>query len=74
MNTPFGRYRWLRMPFGINSAPEVWQQRMHELVERLTGVEIIADDFLVCGFGDTNEAAIANHDQNLKAFLRRARE
>ena len=74
MNTPFGRYRWLRMPFGINSAPEVWQQRMHELVEGLTGVEVIADDFLVCGFGDTNEAAIANHDQNLKAFLRRARE
>ena len=60
--------------FGINSAPEVWQQRMHELVEGLTGVEVIADDFLVCGFGDTNEAAIANHDQNLKAFLRRARE
>ena len=23
-NTPFGRYRWLRMPFGISSAPEVW--------------------------------------------------
>jgi hypothetical protein len=21
-NTPFGRYRWLRMPFGISSAPE----------------------------------------------------
>ena len=20
--TPFGRYRWLRMPFGINTAPE----------------------------------------------------
>ena len=74
MNTPFGRYRWLRMPFGINSAPEVWQQRMHDLVEGLTGVEVIADDFLVCGFGDTNEAAIANHNQNLKAFLRRARE
>ena len=74
MNTPFGRYRWLRMPFAINSAPEVWQQRMHELVEGLTDVEVIADDLLVCGFGDTNEAAIANHDQNLKAFLRRARE
>ena len=49
MNTPFGRYRWLRMPFAINSAPEVWQQRMHELVEGLTGVEVIADDLLVCG-------------------------
>ena len=23
-NTPFGRYRWKRIPFGINSAPEVW--------------------------------------------------
>ena len=24
-NTPFGCYCWKRMPFGINSAPEVWQ-------------------------------------------------
>ena len=24
-NTPFGRYRWKRMPFGICSAPEVFQ-------------------------------------------------
>ena len=43
---------------------------MHELIDGLTGVEFI----LVCGFGDTNNAAAANHDQNLKAFLRRARE
>ena len=43
---------------------------MHGLVEGLTGVEFI----LVCGFGDTNNAAVANHDQNLKAFLRRERE
>ena len=26
-NTPFGRFRWLRMPFGITSAPEEWQRR-----------------------------------------------
>ena len=30
-NSPFGRYRWLRMPFGINSAPEVFQRNMHQL-------------------------------------------
>ena len=23
-NTPFGRYQYLRMPFGINSAPEIF--------------------------------------------------
>ena len=68
-NTPFGRYRWKRMPFGINSAPEVWQQRMNEIVEGLKGVKIIADDFLVCGFGDTKEEALASHDANLRCFL-----
>ena len=26
-NTPFGRFRWRRMPFGISGVPEVWQQR-----------------------------------------------
>ena len=43
-HTPFGRYRWKRMPFGISSAPEVFQRRMHELIEGLQGVEVIADD------------------------------
>ena len=32
-HTPFGCYRWCRMPFGISSAPEVFQQRMHQLIE-----------------------------------------
>ena len=73
-NTPFGRYRWLRMPFGISSAPEVWQQRMNQIVEGLQSVEVIADDFLVCGIGNTTEEALANHDLNLRAFLNRARE
>ena len=73
-NTPFGRYRWKRMSFGINSAPEVWQQRMHHLVEGLIGVEVIADDFLVCGFGENVEEALASHDANLHSFMQRARD
>ena len=59
-NTPFGRFRWLRMPFGISSAPEIWQRKMHEAIEGLQGVEVIADDFLVCGFGDTVDEAESN--------------
>ena len=50
-NTPFGRYRWNQMPFSVCSAPEVWQRTMHESVEDLEGVEMIADDFLIAGFG-----------------------
>ena len=72
-NTPFGRYRWLRMPFGINSAPEEWQRRAHEVVEGLKGVEGVADDFLCIGFGDTIEEATRDHDANLRALLERAR-
>ena len=73
-NTPFGRFRWLRMSFGISSAPEVWQRKMNGAIEGLCGVEVIADDFLVCGFGDTVLEAIKDHDQNLTAFLQRCRK
>lgn len=41
------------MPFGIRSAPEVFQRRMHELIEGMLQVEVIADDFVVVGKGDT---------------------
>ena len=71
--TPFGRYRWTRMPFGISTAPEEFQRRQHEIIEGLTGVEVIADDFLVYGSGDTLEHALADHDKNLTQFLERAR-
>ena len=63
-NTPFGRYRWLRMPLGISSAPEVWQRTMHEFVEGLQGVEVIADDFVIAGFGDSTEEAYKSLEQN----------
>ena len=73
-NTPFGRYRWLRMPFGISSAPEVWQRTMHEFVEGLQGVEVIADDFVIAGFGDTTEDAYKSLEQNERSFFTRCRE
>ena len=52
-NTPFGRYRWKRMPVGIRSAPEVFQGKIHELIEGLRGVEVIVDDFVVVGYGES---------------------
>ena len=73
-NSPFGRYRWKRMPFGINSAPEVWQRKMQEHIEGLYGVEVIADDFIVVGFGNTPEEWHADHDRNVRGFLERCRE
>ena len=72
--TPFGRYRYLRMPFGISVAPEEFECKLHEKLTGLEGVEILRDDLLVVGYGDTQEEADANHDENLRKLLDRARE
>ena len=74
-HTPFGRYRWKRMPFGICSAPKVFQCRMHELIEGLQGVEVVADDFVVVGFGKMKESDIRDHGHmRLQAFLQCCQE
>lgn len=70
--TPFGRYRWTRLPFGLSSAPEEFQRKQHE--EGLQHTEVIMDDILVYGSGETMEDAIKDHDFHLQALLRRARE
>ena len=56
------------MPFGISSAPEVFQRKMHELIE------VVADDFSVIGCGNTIEEAIHDHDKVLMTFLERCKE
>ena len=46
-NSPFGRYCFKRMPFGIKSAQEVFQKRMCQLLGDLPGVETDIDNILV---------------------------
>lgn len=72
--TPFGRYRYLRMPFGISTAPEEFECKLQEKVADLPGVEVLRDDMLVIGYGTTQQEADRNHDENLKKLLNRARE
>jgi hypothetical protein len=45
--TPFGRFCYLRMPFGICSAQEVFQKRIDRVFGELPGVHVIIDDILV---------------------------
>ena len=67
--TPFGRYKWNRMPFRISPASEIFELRLHEAVEGLDGVYAIADHILVAGTGDTMKDAVADHDLNIKKLL-----
>ncbi|CAB3997403.1 Hypothetical predicted protein [Paramuricea clavata] len=50
-NTIFGRYQFKKLPFGISSAPEVFQKAMTTMLKGLDGVECITDDILVWGMG-----------------------
>jgi len=72
--TPFGRYRWCRLPFGISPAPEIFQARMHDALSGLKGVACIADDILIAGAGETEAEATIDHNRNLRALLNRCRE
>lgn len=54
-HTAFGRYKWLRMLFGICSAPDEFQRHVNEIIEVLQGVSSITDDLLLTGAGDTHE-------------------
>lgn len=42
---------------------------MYELMEGLCGVEVIADDFVAVGFGNTLEDTIRDDDWNLEAIM-----
>ena len=49
--SPFGRFQFERLPFGISSAPEFYQKRMAETLEGIEGVICHMDDVLVHGKG-----------------------
>ena len=61
-NTPFGRYRWLRLPFGL-----IFQRIiMDRMIEGLYGAFVIMDDILVAG------PNVELHDRILKKVNDRA--
>ena len=47
---------------------------MHVLIEGLQGIEVVADDFVVVGYGNTVDEANVNHDKRLHSFLQRCEE
>ena len=71
---PACRYRWLRLPFGISSAPEEFQRRLQAALHGLEGVAVVADDILIYGKGTSMAEAHRSHDEALLQLLKRARE
>ena len=71
VHTSYGRCRWLRLPFGITSAPEEFQLRLKTALEGLDGIVCIAYDILVFGEGNDYAEAERDHDRRFIALMER---
>ena len=58
--TPFGRFCFKRRPFGITSAPDIFQSLMSDLLKSREGCDAIIDDIIVYG------KSAEEHDENLQ--------
>ena len=63
--TPFGRYCYNRLPFGIDSGPEHFQMQIQQVLENQSGVARIMDDMVVYG------KDVKEHDERLTQVLDR---
>ena len=64
-NSPFGRYRFKRMPFGLKMSQDIFQAKIDQTFEDCEGVVGIADDIVISG--RTEE----EHDRNLHRMIGR---
>ena len=67
-NTPFGRWAYDRLPYGVCSAPEVFHKVMEQMMENINGARVYMDDILVWGHTEKE------HDERLEAVRDRIRK
>jgi hypothetical protein len=66
--TPFGRFRFTRMPYGIKSAPEIFQKVMDHVIQGLPKTFIVVDDVIQAA------DSLEELEQLSRQFLQRCRE
>ena len=67
-STPWGKYRWKRLPFGLTCSGDVFQEKMDTVFGKLDGLSGIADDTFVYGKSEVE------HDQHILNILDTARD
>lgn len=74
MITPFGRYRWARLPFGLKVSSEIFQRKLDEVFGNMTGVFSVVDDIIIAGCGENDVEAEQDHALKLRKVLERYEE
>ena len=67
-NTPFGRYKFKRLPFGLSSSQDVFQKVMSEMFEDIEGVEVVIDDVLIWGETENQHDFLPNESPGTCQF------
>jgi hypothetical protein len=49
INTQKGLYRYNRLPYGIKTAPAIWQRAIEQVLRDIPGVKVLLDDIIVTG-------------------------
>ena len=65
INTTKGLFEYVRLPYGVSSAPGIYQRIMEQLLQNIPMTVVYLDDILVSG--STPE----EHDRNLRTVLTR---
>ena len=52
INTHKGLFQYTRLPFGVSSAPAIFQSTMEQIFKNIRGVKIYLDDILIGGEND----------------------
>ena len=68
INTHKGLYQFNRLPFGVNSAPAIFQRSIETLLRGLPGISVYLDDILVTG------KTLDEHLKNLQQVLGKLEE
>ncbi len=62
--TPYGRFQYLRLPFGVASAPEEFHRRVVQALAGIKGILVYIDDIVI--FAKTKE----EHDEIVQKVLK----
>ena len=68
--TPFGRYRYLRMPMGASFSSDVYQYKVDGHLEHIENCVAITDDIIAFGFNPDG----TNHDATVRQIMDKAKQ
>ena len=63
---PWGKYKYTKLPMGISVVPDIFQAKMHNLIEGLEFVHCYLDNLLILSHGMCDD-----HLSKIDAILQR---